>query len=57
MWDFTASEHTLRVPDGVTDVTFKMPLESGPSEIQSWWIDADGNRLAGAYYLTAERIQ
>ena len=51
-----AAEDTLRVPDGATEVTFRLPLERGPAQIRSWWIDAAGNHLAGAFYLTAERL-
>ena len=51
-----AAEDTLPVPDGATEVTFRMPLERGPAQIRSWWRDAAGNHLAGAFYLTAERL-
>ena len=51
-----AAEDTLPVPDGATEVTFRLPLERGPAQIRSWWIDAAGNHLAGAFYLTAERL-
>jgi hypothetical protein len=51
------SEDTAPVPEGAPEVTFRMPLNRGPAQIQSWWFDADGNRLAGAYYLTAERME
>jgi hypothetical protein len=50
------SDKSMPVPDGATEVTFQMALDRGPAQIQSWWVDADGNRLAGAYYLTAERL-
>ena len=50
------SEATLPVPDGATEVTFRVPLAAGPARIRSWWIDAQGRQLAGAYYLTAERL-
>ena len=51
-----ASDATLPVPEGATEVTFRMPLDVGPAQIQSWWLDAGGRQLAGAYYLTAERL-
>ena len=51
------AEDTLPVPDGATEVTFRMPLERGPAQLRSWWIDAAGNHLAGAFYLTAERLK
>lgn len=36
---------------------FQMKLDAGPRTIKSWWIDEEGNYLAGAYYLTAERLR
>jgi hypothetical protein len=48
-------EQTRRVPGEATEIAFEMELERGPAQIQSWWIDADGNQLAGAYYMTVER--
>ena len=50
------AEETLPVADGATEVTFRMPLQRGPAQIRSWWRDAAGNHLAGAFYLTAERL-
>ena len=29
----------------------------GTTTIKSWWRDEEGSRLAGAYYLTAERLR
>ena len=48
-----AAEATLPVPDGAAEVTFRLPLDAGPAQIRSWWLDAEGRHLAGAYYLTA----
>ena len=50
------SEAAVPVPEGATEVTFRVPLDAGAAQIRSWWIDAAGNQLAGAYYLTAERL-
>ena len=49
-------EQTCAVPVGETKVTFEMKLGLGPLELKSWWYDAEGNQLAGAYYLTAKRM-
>ena len=49
-------EQTQRVPEGATHVTFRLALSRGAAQVQSWWYDEEGNRLAGAYYLTAEHI-
>lgn len=51
------AEATLPVPEGATEVTFRMALDAGPAQIRSWWIDAQRRQLAGAYYLTAERLR
>ena len=48
-------EATKHVGDADIGVTFDFPMEVGDSEIQSWWYDDEGTRLAGAYYLTVER--
>lgn len=50
-------EETKPVPQSATGVTFEMSLTRGPAEVKSWWHDEQGNRLAGAYYLTAERVR
>ncbi|MDE0069075.1 MAG: arylsulfatase [Caldilineaceae bacterium] len=50
-------EQTLPVPPDATGLTFRMAVEQGPTTIKSWWRDEEGSRLAGAYYLTAERLR
>ena len=50
------AEQALPVGDGATDITFRVALPRGPAQIDIWWHDAAGNRLAGACYLTAERL-
>jgi len=49
-------EQARPVPPQATEVTFRMNLTRGLAQIKSWWRDAEGNPLAGAYYLTAERL-
>ena len=51
------SEQTLPVPTDATGLTFRMAVEQGPTTIKSWWRDEEGSQLAGAYYLTAERLR
>ena len=51
--DGTQSASVL--PDS-TFQRFQMKLDAGPRTIKSWWMDEEGNYLAGAYYLTAERL-
>ena len=50
------SEQTHPVPADASQVAFRMELQPGPTQARTWWHDAEGNRLAGAYYLTAERL-
>jgi hypothetical protein len=50
-------EGFLPVPEGAKELTFTANLVAGPVQVQSWWIDNDGKKLAGAYYLTAELIR
>ena len=49
------NEQTQPVPNGAAHISIEMELARGPAELKSWWYDAEGNQLAGAYYLTAER--
>jgi len=49
-------DQTTAVPQGATSVEFRAALPEGPATIRTWWQDADGKCLAGAYYLTAERL-
>lgn len=49
-------EASGRVEPDASEARFTLNLDAGPSTISSWWIDSDGNRLAGAYYLTVERL-
>ena len=51
------SEQTLPVPPDATAQTFEMAVERGPTTVRSWWHDEQENPLAGAYYLTAERLR
>ena len=51
------SEQALPVSPDATAQTFEMAVERGPTTMKSWWRDEEGNQLAGAYYLTAERLR
>lgn len=45
-----------RSPDrGGQSVTFNVSLKPGPIELQTWFLDAQGNELLGAYYVYLER--
>ena len=36
-------------------VTFAIDLSEGPTSLQTWGIDREGERIAGAYYVTVEK--
>ena len=36
--------------------TFAVHLPKGPASLTTWWLDARGARLAGAYYVSVERL-
>ncbi len=35
--------------------TFRLPLTEGRTKLKTWFFDADGNEICGAYYVTARR--
>jgi len=46
------------VPVAATDkvVSFTVNLPAGPTDLQTWLLDANGKLLAGAYYVTVTRL-
>jgi len=44
------------VPTNTWAVCFRLPLAAGRTTLQTAFLDADGNEIAGAYYVTAERL-
>jgi hypothetical protein len=36
-------------------VTFVVRLPSGRTKLRTWFLDADGEEIAGAYYVTVRR--
>jgi arylsulfatase len=51
-------ERRERKPVASTDkaATFKLALKRGPTEAQTWLRDADGQEIAGAYYVYVRRL-
>jgi hypothetical protein len=37
-------------------VAFKLALKRGPTEAQTWFRDAEGKEIAGAYYVYVRRL-
>ena len=50
----SVQETVVQVDDAA--VTMTIDLEEGPTHLQTRWIDEKGERLAGAYYVTIERV-
>jgi arylsulfatase A-like enzyme len=51
-----AFDETKPVPTGAKAVTFTVDLKTGPkTEMQTWFYDADGKELCGAYFTDVER--
>jgi arylsulfatase len=42
-------------PSGVKSVTFTAMLDPGPTQLQSWFYDASGKEVCGAYYVYVRR--
>ncbi len=36
--------------------TFSAQLSAGPTTLKTWWLDSLGNKLAGAYYVSVNRL-
>ena len=49
-------EESAAVGPGDKAVTFKVKLEAGPTRLQTWFDDADGKALCGAYEVYAHRL-
>lgn len=45
-----------KVMAGDVSVTFRVPLPAGSSELQTWFLDAGGQELCGAYYVHVRRL-
>jgi arylsulfatase len=43
------------VAPGDKAVVFTVPLKAGPAQLQTWFYDASGTELCGAFYATARR--
>ncbi|MBI4578535.1 MAG: hypothetical protein HY718_02465, partial [Planctomycetes bacterium] len=43
------------VKPGDTFASFVVPLHKGPAKAQTWFYDADGKELCGAYYVYVQR--
>ena len=50
-------EQQQPVAPDATQVTFETELETGATTFKSWWYNTEGDTLAGAYYLTVERLR
>jgi hypothetical protein len=46
---------TRPVGEGDKAVTFAAKLSAGRAKLRTWFLDADGKEIAGAYYVTVRR--
>ena len=46
------------VPVSATDkvISFTLNLPPGPTDLQTWFLDANGKQLTGAYYVNVTRL-
>ncbi|MCX8036696.1 MAG: arylsulfatase [Candidatus Sumerlaeia bacterium] len=51
-----AFERTVDVGPSDTAARFRVPLEAGPTELQTAFLDKDGEEICGAYYVYVERL-
>ena len=49
------SERTGPVKQDDASVTFELPLVAGPTQAQTWFFDANGKELCGAFYVYVRR--
>jgi arylsulfatase len=49
-------QHTQAVEPGDTGATFTLQLDAGPTLLHTWFYDASGQPLCGAYYVYVSRL-
>lgn len=47
--------HAMKLANDAKEATFRVKLTKGPVELQTLFVDADGNELCGAYYAYVRR--
>ena len=52
------SKFDRTVPVAATDkvISFTMDLPAGPTDLKTWFLDANGKLLTGAYYVSVTRL-
>lgn len=48
--------HTVDVEDDDAEAVFTLPLAAGPALLHTWFDDADGRPICGAYYVYVRRL-
>jgi len=48
-------DQTRAVTPSDTAITFTLTLKSGPAKLQTWFYDASGAEICGAYYVYLHR--
>jgi hypothetical protein len=49
-------DQTLPVTANDKVISFTMNLPAGPTDLQTWFMDATGKVLTGAYYVSVTRL-
>jgi hypothetical protein len=48
-------DESKAVASGDVSAVFRLPLKAGKAQLQTWFYDAAGNELCGAFYVTVHR--
>ncbi len=54
--DKTYANETQEIAPDSDGAVFTLPMPGGPAMVQTWFYDADGNELCGAYYNYVNRL-
>jgi hypothetical protein len=53
----SGTDQTSAVGKDDKEITFTVPLKRGPAELQTWFRDAAGEELCGAYYVYVRLLE
>ena len=55
--EIAGHQREAKVDPGAAAVKFRVPLEAGRTTLQTWFLDAGGGEIAGAYYVQVTRTR
>ena len=50
-------DRTILAEKGAEFLSFDVPLEPGRTQLETWFLDADGHEICGAYYVYVKRLR